>query len=313
MKGNLKKLTAVILSSAMLLSFSPASPTGDTAADVVTGYAATGNASATGNAQQGTSETAAAASTEAPVPANGWNSQHTSYYKNSKAVTGRVKIGGKYYFFNGSGVLETGVHKVKKKLYYFSPKDGAQVVKSGLYNNRYYMKKGVLQTGFIAKGNKAWYFRKSDGAMQKGGKVKYLKIPKSGNLGSAYANGIRVLNRNGWSLKKAYSYSYHLTYANRWMRKKNSQAYANVGFRTGTGNCFVMAATFYIQAKLLGYDIHQVQGHVGTAPHSWTIIKQNGKTWVYDPNFRNETGRRGWKIYYGRPGTWRYSGMHRMN
>jgi hypothetical protein len=75
-----------------------------------------------------------------------------------------------------------------------------------------------------------------------------------------------------------------------------------------------MASTFYIQAKLLGYDIHQVQGKVAYIwPHSWTVIRQDGKEWVYDPNFRNETGRNGWKIWYGKSGTWRYTGYSKMN
>ena len=68
----------------------------------------------------------------------------------------------------------------------------------------------------------------------------------------------------------------------------------------------------YVMAKLLGYDIHQVAGKVDL-PHSWTVIKQNGREWVYDPNFTNETGRNGWKIYYGKRGTWRYNHYYKMN
>lgn len=75
-----------------------------------------------------------------------------------------------------------------------------------------------------------------------------------------------------------------------------------------------MAATFYIQAKLLGYDVHQVKGKVaGLNPHSWTVIRHGKKEWVYDPNFKNETGRNGWKIWYGKKGTWRYTGKKKMN
>ena len=73
-----------------------------------------------------------------------------------------------------------------------------------------------------------------------------------------------------------------------------------------------MAATFYIMAKLLGYDVHQVAGKVDL-PHSWTVIRQDGREWVYDPNFKNETGRNGWKIYYGKKGTWKYNHYHKMN
>ena len=47
-------------------------------------------------------------------------------------------------------------------------------------------------------------------------------------------------------------------------------------------------------------------------PHSWTEIVENGKIYVYDPNFTNETGRNGYRITYGQSGTWRYADYHRM-
>ena len=46
---------------------------------------------------------------------------------------------------------------------------------------------------------------------------------------------------------------------------------------------------------------------------SWTVIKEKGRWYVYDPNFRNETGRNGYRIWYGKKGTWRYRGYHKMN
>ena len=96
--------------------------------------------------------------------------------------------------------------------------------------------------------------------------------------------------------------------------QKTAEQYALKGFKKGKGNCYVMASTFYIQAKLLGYDVHQVKGKVAHIyPHSWTVIRQDGRDWVYDPNFTNETGRNGWKIYYGKKGTWRYNHYHKMN
>ena len=138
-------------------------------------------------------------------------------------------------------------------------------------------------------------------------KVGTLTIPKSGYLGEAYALGIRKLNATGWSLSNAYTNSVNITYYNRWMRMGSSEEYAVYGFKNEVGNCYVMAATFYIQAKLLGYNVRQVHGHVGMMPHSWTQIYQEDYWWVYDPNFTNETGRDGFKIYYGKSGTWRYA------
>ena len=171
---------------------------------------------------------------------------------------------------------------------------------------------GVIKTGWAAIGNNAMYFDKDTGFMAKDKKIGYLKVPKNGRLGKAYALGVRQLDKSGWSLKKAYKFSYKIKYQGRSYRAKNSETYAIKGFTKKKGNCYVMAATFYIMAKLLGYDVHQVEGKVDL-PHSWTVIKENGKEWVYDPNFKNETGRNGWKIYYGKKGTWKYNHYHKMN
>ena len=78
-----------------------------------------------------------------------------------------------------------------------------------------------------------------------------------------------------------------------------------------------MACTFYRMAKMLGYELYPISGWVpasrgGMTPHSWTEIVEDGKTYVYDPNFTNETGRNGYRIIYGQSGTWRYADYHRM-
>ncbi len=130
-----------------------------------------------------------------------------------------------------------------------------------------------------------------------------------------------------------------MSYANKSMRRKNSEAYANYGFVHRRGNCYVYAAQFYIMAKLLGYDAHQVKGAVfKTAEHSWVEIKQkpkkvkvmkNGKVkkrtvsvFVYDPEFewQEKYGKRhigaipnGYKIWYGKKGTWKYVKQRKMN
>ena len=202
------------------------------------------------------------------------------------------------------------------ELYNFAS-DGKLITTKGLYmhdGNEYYgLGEGAVKTGWAAIGNSAMYFDKENGAMAKGTTVGYLKVPENGRLGKAYALGVKQLDKSGWTLKNAYKFSYKIKYQGRWYRAKNSETYAIKGFTKKKGNCYVMAATFYIQGKLLGYDIHQVHGKVGIWPHSWTVIKQDGKEWVYDPNFRNETGRNGWKIYYGKKGTWKYSKKKKMN
>ena len=200
-------------------------------------------------------------------------------------------------------------------LYLFGP-DGKLINKTGLFTyngNTYYgLGGGAIKTGWAAIGNKAMYFYPNNGTLAKNTTIGYLKIPANGALGEAYALGVKQLDKSGWNLKAAYTYSYKLKYKGRKFRTSSSENYAIRGFKTGKGNCYVMAATFYIQAKLLGYDVHQVAGRVDL-PHSWTVIKENGKEYVYDPNFRNETGRNGYRIWYGKKGTWRYRNYHKMN
>ena len=266
------------------------------------------------------------------------------YYfdESGRMKTGVLKTGGMLYYFQKSGMgraakgwfkgydgkkryclgdgrIAAGVKKIGKKYYFFNTGSGT-LQKKGFFKSgkkEYYSKGGgKLATGWTAIGKKACYFYpkgKKAAQMAKDTRIGYLKIPKSGRLGEAYALGIKTLNKNGWTLRSAYTFSYKLKYYDRWYRTSSSEKYSLRGFKARHGNCYVMAATLYIQAKLLGYDVHQVQGHVGIWPHSWTVIRHGKKYYVYDPNFRNETGRNGWKIWYGKHGTWRYSGKHWMN
>ncbi|MBR3200891.1 MAG: hypothetical protein IKG17_06110 [Mogibacterium sp.] len=232
------------------------------------------------------------------------------YYNRKKKTWQKKKIKGAKTKYKKQKVTVAA-----NRLYMFG-RDGKLITTKGVfkYNGNEYcgLGGGVLKTGWAAIGKHAMYFNKNTGIMAKNRKVGYLKIPKSGRLGKAYALGVKQLDKSGWSLRKAYKFSYRIRYQGRSYRAKNSETYAIKGFTKGYGNCYVMAATFYIQAKLLGYDVHQVEGRVDL-PHSWTVIRQNGRDWVYDPNFKNETGRNGWKIYYGKKGTWRYNHYHKMN
>ena len=246
------------------------------------------------------------------------------YLKNGvKTVKkGWLKVkGAKYYGFK-NGTFANKPVRVGKKVYMFR-KDGKLLTTRGLYkySGKWYygLGKGILKTGWVSDGKNAMYFNDKNskktgtlGSMARNTKVGYITIPKNGKLGYAYALGVQQLDKSGWSLFNAYTFSYRLRYGDRWYRRSTSEDYAVRGFTQGYGNCYVMAATFYIQAKLLGYDVHQVEGRVDL-PHSWTVIIENGNEWVYDPNFRNETGRNGWRIYYGKKGTWRYNSFHKMN
>lgn len=211
----------------------------------------------------------------------------------------------------------TTVSAVASNDLYMFGTDGRLITDTGLYSYNgceyYGLGGGVIKTGWAAIGSSAMYFYPANGSMAKNTTIGHLKIPENGRLGPAYAMGVTQLDKSGWSLKKAYTYSYKLKYQGRHYRAKDAETYAIKGFRKNKGNCYVMASTFYIQAKLLGYDVHQVEGRVGFNPHSWTVINQGGREWIYDPNFRNETGRNGWKIWYGKKGTWKYNSYHKMN
>ena len=56
-----------------------------------------------------------------------------------------------------------------------------------------------------------------------------------------------------------------------------------------------------------------VSGYVakgkGKAPHAWVEIKIRNRTYVYDPNFQSEYGKKGYtgyQIRYGQKGTLKY-------
>lgn len=267
---------------------------------------------------------------------------YTYYYVNGVKASGLIKANGKTYFFDkygrgikkgfvkcfdkktrfglGGGRVAVGPKKIKGKCYFFYSTGTRHKKGMFTYKNRKYLCKGhgILKTGYKAfksKKTKKWYaiyFSKKSGRQVKGKKIHHLKIPKSGILHEAYAYGIRKLNKHGWKLKKAFRYSCRLAYYGQSFRTSSPEKYALRGFKHGHGNCYVMAATFFIQAKLLGYKAHQVAGYVGTAPHSWVTIKNKHGKYVYDPDFQHETGRWGYKIYYGKPGTWRYNSFHNI-
>lgn len=132
----------------------------------------------------------------------------------------------------------------------------------------------------------------------------------------------KVLDQVGWDLRAAFNWSAGLTYFGHNSQMPSNESpgikwFSDYGFKYHKGNCYVMACTFYRMAKMLGYEVYPISGWVpsargGMTPHSWTEIVENGKIYVYDPNFTNETGRNGYRITYGQSGTWRYADYHRM-
>lgn len=148
---------------------------------------------------------------------------------------------------------------------------------------------------------------------------RYLDLREQFHKG--YNKASAVLDEIGWDLEAAFRWSAGLTYDrhDKTMPRTAAEgtiAYADFGFDKGKGNCYVMAATFCEMARLLGYDARQISGFVplgsqingqNIGPHSWVEIDMDGTTYVFDPDFTNETGNNGFMITYGQSGTWRYS------
>ena len=134
----------------------------------------------------------------------------------------------------------------------------------------------------------------------------------------SYPVAAGVLDAVGWDLTAAYNWSVGtLKYYGHGKPdmpedgSPGSRWFADFGFQNLKGNCFVFAATFYEMTRLLGYTGRQMYGMVparvgGLTPHSWVELDINGQTWVFDPEFHHATGKNGFMIKYGTPGTWQY-------
>ena len=239
-------------------------------------------------------------------------------------------INSKWYYFYDSGVMETGWTYYKNRWYYLSPYGDMSVNEWNYINSNWYHfdQNGIMQTGwFFYNGN--WYYLypannnagKSIGAMAQNTTIDGYFISQDGIWinDEAYQGAYSVLNQVGWNLWSAYNWSANLPYVNYSNDPSpGSRDFAIHGFQTKTGDCYVMAATFYYMAKALGYDAHQIAGYVplrggGQGVHSWVEIDMDGSTYVFDPDFTHETKRNGYQITYGMSGTWRYSNYYRMN
>ena len=199
--------------------------------------------------------------------------------------------GVKYYYVNGEKITNK-VEKIDKYTYCFD-------------------KTGKLVT------NKPYY---------KVNAKTYYKIKKNGQATKLSAvetmAAVRLQKCKG-NLKKAFNWSVSLQYAgNVKVSKKTPTEYGLYGFKTGSGDCYVMAATFYWMAKVAGYDAHYVKGYFQKSggkrgAHAWVEIDQKvkgkKKTYVYDPNFQKEYKLNGYKLTYGAKRTLKYVNYKRVN
>ena len=243
----------------------------------------------------------------------GWFKQNNNWYYLDPARGGKMVasewmlIDGRWYHFYGGGGMETGWTKQNGNWYHLNAN-------------------GAMETGWIIM-NDDWYYLypagnssvAPEGAMAVNTVINGYVVAPDGVYNEAYQGAYNVLNRVGWNLWAAYNWSANLPYVNYSNDPSpGSKNFAIHGFKTKTGDCYVMAGTFYYMAKLLGYDAHQIAGYVplrsgNMGVHSWVEIDMNGSTYVFDPDFTHESGRNGYQISYGMSGTWRYSNYYRMN
>ena len=243
----------------------------------------------------------------------GWFKQNNNWYYLNPARDGKMVasewmlIDGRWYHFYGGGGMETGWTKQNGNWYHLNAN-------------------GAMETGWIIM-NDDWYYLypagnslgAPEGAMAVNTVINGYVVAPDGVCNEAYQGAYNVLNRVGWNLWAAYNWSANLPYVNYSNDPSpGSKNFAIHGFKTKTGDCYVMAGTFYYMAKLLGYDAHQIAGYVplrsgNMGVHSWVEIDMNGSTYVFDPDFTHESGRNGYQISYGMSGTWRYSNYYRMN
>ena len=243
----------------------------------------------------------------------GWFKQNNNWYYLDPARGGKMVasewmlIDGRWYHFYGGGGMETGWTKQNGNWYHLNAN-------------------GAMETGWIIM-NDEWYYLypagnssvAPEGAMAVNTVINGYVVAPDGVYNEAYQGAYNVLNQVGWNLRAAYNWSANLPYVNYSNDPSpGSKNFAIHGFKTKTGDCYVMAGTFYYMAKLLGYDAHQIAGYVplrsgNMGVHSWVEIDINGSTYVFDPDFTHESGRNGYQISYGMSGTWRYSNYYRMN
>ncbi len=245
--------------------------------------------------------------------ASGWLWDGTAWYyldpaNHNAMVTDLWKvIDGHWYSFNTNGSMRRNWSFINGNWYYFGGDGAARTGWQTIDGLRYYFYTANDPNGGV------------ECAMAKNTTIDGIAISSDGSASVAYGYAADVLDSVGWNLRAAYNWSASIPWTSTTANASpGSEWFAVYGFKNKTGNCYVMAATFYYMAKLLGYDAHQVTGYVptvsgGLTPHSWVEIDMNGSTYVFDPDFTNETGRNGYQISYGTSGTWRYANYSRMN
>ena len=247
--------------------------------------------------------------------------------KDGAAEDGRwIEQDGLTYYLDKYGTAVTGWQQIDGQEYYFTQDGSLAHGWQGIDGERYYFgEDGLPCTGlrYVPESENMYLFS-DEGTMQRSMTVTLLgkeyEIDAKGVIVGyatpASAEAAAVLDEVGWDLRSAFDWaSSALPYSGRYNRAPegsvHSEWYAMYGFENGYGNCYVMAAAFYQMAKILGYEAYYIEGGVGSTTgtvidHSWTELVIDGETYVFDPDFTNETGLDGYQIWYEKKDTWWY-------
>lgn len=195
--------------------------------------------------------------------ASGWNSAHTKYYVDGKAVTGVRKIGKKRYVFKQSGKLAKKRFTVGATTFYPDKKGVLRACRQG---KRYYYANGKRMTKYDALDARAYFTAE-----------KVLgKITKKSD-----SKATKRLKAFKWVMYKYYAMHHKLEKCFKYW----APVYAMDHFKNIGGDCESDAAAFAYLAAAIGYkNVYAVTD--SSVPdtdttHAWCRI--NGA--VYDPLF----------------------------
>lgn len=194
----------------------------------------------------------------------GWNTENgkTYYYKNGIPVKYRQKIDGKWYYFNGAGVMQRNGW-IKGSNWFYADKNG--VLKTGLQtiDGRKYCfnSSGAAQKGWQTIIGKTYYFNNSYQAVIWRNKI---------NNKWYYFNGSGVLQKNDWIRGKYWFYADAFgVLKTGWAKMSNKWYYFNAKGEMLTGWQKIGGKWYYLNSS----------GSMRTAN-----LKQGGKTYRFNKN-----------------------------
>ena len=216
----------------------------------------------------------------APTPSNWVYEGGSWYYKNADGtnMTGFLEINGNKVHFADDGKMTTG---------WFKPGDGTTY---------HFADNGIAVKGWEFTGGRWHYFDEKTAAFVK------KSLTRDPVLDSYIDNIIAMCH----TLRGAYDYITGFTYIpgddliySTRIDDATSIRFAREMVERHGGECYRFGALLSWVARGLGYESYAIAGWVdryggGKAPHGWTEVMQNGRTYVCDADMNNARPDRDW-------------------